>query len=295
VGLLYEAHASLAAIEEAVAIAREARTVFKCNKHLEQAGFNPSEPHTMIKQGEDHNHLLGEEDAPRQSVHVHALLLALPVNPSIPEQVLHPITPHRALQFDDQLQPTPAQSVTHADNCPFDVRHIAPMLIEDSIYDGISQMVRIALVENQSQLIDSSPLSKAGIKILLPRCYLGSAKLEDFEDFIFNILYWLKLNGMLGAASSEWQLMLLGTCLTGEAQEWYMRNVESPTQAIQQWGLEATILGLQRQFLPMLMHRHMAADFDGMHQGNSTVQELYNQMSKLAEQIVHPPDPYTVR
>jgi hypothetical protein len=43
------------------------------------------------------------------------------------------------------------------------------------------------------------------------------------------------------------------------------------------------------------MHRHAAADFDTMHQGNSTVQELYNQMSKLAEQMVHPPDAYTVR
>jgi hypothetical protein len=64
---------------------------------------------------------------------------------------------------------------------------------------------------------------------------------------------------------------------------------------IQQWSLEATILGLQRQFLPTLMHRHAAADFDAMHQGNSTVQELYNQMSKLAEWMVHLPDAYPVR
>jgi hypothetical protein len=106
VGLLYKAHASSAAIEEAVAIVREARIAFECDKHLEQAGFNPSEPHTTIEQGEDHNHPLGEEDAPIQSVHVHALLLALLVNLSIPEQVLHSITPHRALWFDDQLQPT---------------------------------------------------------------------------------------------------------------------------------------------------------------------------------------------
>jgi hypothetical protein len=48
---------------------------------------------------------------------------------------------------------------------------------------------------------------------------MGSAKLEDFKDFIFNVLHWLKLNGMLGAASSEWQLTLLDTCLIGEAQE----------------------------------------------------------------------------
>jgi hypothetical protein len=32
-----------------------------------------------------------------------------------------------------------------------------------------------------------------------------------------------------------------------------------------------------------------------MGQGISTVQELYNQMSKLAEQMVHLPDAYTVR
>jgi hypothetical protein len=44
----------------------------------------------------------------------------------------------------------------------------------------------------------------------------------------------------------------------------------------------------------MLMHRHIAADFDAMRQGNSTVQELYNQMSKLVEQIVYPPDAYTI-
>jgi hypothetical protein len=76
---------------------------------------------------------------------------------------------------------------------------------------------------------------------------------------------------MLGAASSEWQLTLLGTSLTGEAQEWYMRNVELPTWAIQQWSLEAAILGLHRRFLPMLIHRHVAADFDAMHQGNCTI------------------------
>jgi uncharacterized protein YbgA (DUF1722 family) len=68
-----------------------------------------------------------------------------------------------------------------------------------------------------------------------------------------------------------------------------------PHRWVQQWGLEAAILGLQRWFLPTLTHRHAAADFDAMRQGNSTVQELYNQMSKLAEWMVHLPDAYTVR
>jgi hypothetical protein len=39
----------------------------------------------------------------------------------------------------------------------------------------------------------------------------------------------------------------------------------------------------------------MAADFDVMRQGNSTVQELYNKMSKLGEWMVHLPNAYTIR
>jgi hypothetical protein len=100
---------------------------------------------------------------------------------------------------------------------------------------------------------------------------------------------------MLGAVSQDWQLTFLGTCLTGEAQEWYMYSVESSTQTIQAWNLETAILVLQCRFLPMLMHRHAATDFDMVHQSNGTVQDMYNLMNKLAEQIVHLSNAYTFR
>jgi hypothetical protein len=96
------------------------------------------------------------------------------------------------------------------------------------------------------QDIDSSPLLKAGVKLPLPEQYSGSSKLEDFEVFMSNILHWLKINCVLGAASSELQLIFLGTCLTGEAQEWYLRNVESFMCIVQQWNLEIAILSLQQ-------------------------------------------------
>jgi hypothetical protein len=94
------------------------------------------------------------------------------------------------------------------------------------------------------------------VKLPLPEPYLGSPKLEDLEVFMSNALHWLKINCMLGAASNELQLIFLGTHLSGEAQEWYMRNVESSTCIIQQWNLETMILGLQHRFLPILRHRH---------------------------------------
>jgi hypothetical protein len=87
------------------------------------------------------------------------------------------------------------------------------------IYDGIAQTVQLTLTENLNQEIDLSPLSKAGVKLPLLEQYSGSSKHEDFEDFVSNVLHWLKINTMLGAASSELQLIFLGTHLTGEAQE----------------------------------------------------------------------------
>jgi hypothetical protein len=157
------------------------------------------------------------------------------------------------------------------------------MLDEDNVYNGIAQTVQQALVENRDQEIHSSPLSKAGVKLPLPELYSGSPKLEDFEDFMSNALHWLKINCMLGATSNELQLIFRGTRLNGEAQEWYMHNVESSTCIIQQWNMETTILGLQHRFLPMLMHRHVASDFDVVCQGSSTVQELYNLVNKLVD------------
>jgi hypothetical protein len=184
--------------------------------------------------------------------------------------------------------------VIYANNRLTDVRHLMHTLDEDNIYNGIVQMVHLTLFENRDQALDSSPLSKAGVKIMLPDPYSGSSKLKDFKIFITSMLRWLKLNCMLGTASQDWQLTVMGTHLTGEAQEWYMHNVESLTRTIQAWNLETAVLGLQHRFLLTLMHRHAAMDFDAVHQGNGTVQELYNLMIKLAEQMVHPPDEYTV-
>jgi hypothetical protein len=168
-------------------------------------------------------------------------------------------------------------------------------LDEDNVYNGIMQMVHLALFENRVQILDSSPLSKAGVKILLPDSYTSSTKLEDFEIFISSMLRWLKLNCMLGTAGQDWQLTILGMCLTSKAQEWYMCNIESSTRMIQTWNLETAILSLQCRFLPTLMHRHAATDLDTVCQSNGTVQELYNLMIKLAEQMVHPPNEYTVQ
>ena len=93
-------------------------------------------------------------------------------------------------------------------------------------YDSIACMICTALAEGQHTDPDKSVLTQAGVKLDHPETYAGHSDLEEFEVFIAGILRWLKMNCLLGETSVEMQVDYLGTCFTGEAQEWFYRNVE---------------------------------------------------------------------
>ena len=93
-------------------------------------------------------------------------------------------------------------------------------------YNGIARMIHAVLAEGQHTDPDKSVLTRAGIKLDHPETYVGSSDLKEFEVFIAGILRWLKMNCLLGETSIEMQVDYLGTCLTGEVQEWFYRNVE---------------------------------------------------------------------
>ena len=80
-------------------------------------------------------------------------------------------------------------------------------------------MIRIALTDAVDMDPEKSPLAKAGTKLL--ESYSRGSDLEEFKGFIANILRWLKMNYLLGPTSTDLQVSYLGTCLTGEAQEWF--------------------------------------------------------------------------
>ena len=87
-------------------------------------------------------------------------------------------------------------------------------------------MICAVLAEGQHTDPDKSVLMRASIKLDHPETYMGSSDFKEFEVFIAGILRWLKMNCLLGETSIEMQVDYLGTRLTGEAQEWFYRNVE---------------------------------------------------------------------
>ena len=60
------------------------------------------------------------------------------------------------------------------------------------------------------------------------------------------------------------------------------------------WTLESMLVGLQSCFLHLLTHRYASTCFDAAHQGNSTVQDLLNRLTKHVVCMVVMPDEYTL-
>ena len=74
-----------------------------------------------------------------------------------------------------------------------------------------------------------------------------------------------------------------------------MRNVECPDRPIRDWSLESVIKGLQKRFLNSLMHRQVLNKFDMIEQGQKTVQELIQELTKYAARMVQYLDDYSFR
>ncbi|KIJ39991.1 hypothetical protein M422DRAFT_257311 [Sphaerobolus stellatus SS14] len=143
-----------------------------------------------------------------------------------------------------------------------------------SEYSGIQQMVRQAL---QNASLEDEPeksfLAKAGVKMGTPPTYSSERNLEKFEK----------------------RLQLLGQCLTDEAQEWFYRQVERFDREVKHWDLESVLMGLQKQFMPTLLLNKVAVGYDHLMQGSMNVQQLHQQLTKLAKQMVELPDVYSYR
>ena len=95
--------------------------------------------------------------------------------------------------------------------------------------------------------------------------------------------------------NTKTKVQFLGTRLKGNASEWFTRNVECPDRPIRDWSLESVIEGLQKQFLNSLMHRQASNKFDTIEQGQKTVQELIQELTKYAAQMVQYLDNYSFR
>ncbi|KIJ51816.1 hypothetical protein M422DRAFT_244193 [Sphaerobolus stellatus SS14] len=182
-----------------------------------------------------------------------------------PNPIIEPHIPQTEVNAQFSQQSTPALSI----NAQLD----GAVVDMTSEYSSIQQMVRQAL---QNASLEDEPeksfLAKAGVKMGNPPTYGGECNLEKFENWVASILQFMSMYNLLGPRASKIQLQLLGQCLTDEAQEWFYR---------------------QKWFMPTLLLNKVAVGYDHLMQGSMNVQQLHQQLTKLAKQMVELPDAYS--
>ena len=162
-------------------------------------------------------------------------------------------------------------------------------------HDPIMRKVGSILEESQEDTPDDSVIAQMRLNISPPEEYSGNSDLKVYKTFVTGVLWWLRLHSLLGVKYPETQVQFLGTWLKGNASEWFTRNIECPDRPIRDWSLESVIKGLQRRFLNSLMHRQVSNKFDTIEQGQKTVQELIQELTKYAAWVVQHPDDYLFR
>jgi len=158
-------------------------------------------------------------------------------------------------------------------------------------------MVHEAREANKGLSPENTILARIGTRMPHPESYSGEPDLKRFQVFIAGLLRWLSMNQLLGSDPEMTliQLRYLGTCLMGNVQEWYIRNIESWDRTTWSWTLESALEGMQKYFLHALTHRQASISYETTRQGRGTVQDLLNRLTKFAARMVEPPGPYTQR
>ena len=128
----------------------------------------------------------------------------------------------------------------------------------------VSLMVQEARDASKGLRAENSILMQMGAKMPLPEPYSGEPDLEQYQVFIAGLLRWFSMNQLLGSdtESTLMQLMCLGNCLQGNAQEWYVCNIELWDCTVRTWTLESMLEGLQKQFLHALTHRQASISYE---------------------------------
>ncbi|KIJ45965.1 hypothetical protein M422DRAFT_250757, partial [Sphaerobolus stellatus SS14] len=168
----------------------------------------------------------------------------------------------------------------------------APSVRQGTPALSISAQLDGAVVDMTSEYSEpeKSFLAKASVKMGSPPTYGGEHNLEKFETWVASILQYMLMYNLLGPRAGKVQLQFLGQCLTDEAQEWFYRQVERFDREIKHWDLESIMMGLQKWFMPTLSLNKVAGSYDRLMQGSMTVQQLHQQLTKLAKQMVELPD-----
>jgi hypothetical protein len=171
---------------------------------------------------------------------------------------------------------------------------------DDDQEDKVTIMLEQAFItEEQAGRLENTlpPLGKLGIKAKFPDPYKGSRDAKDFENWLSQLLSWLKLNkiNILNDEHNESRLDLLNLALEDKALTFHMRRVDDHKRHGKHLDFSDAILDIQYRFVTRNAPVNAKAKYDFLDQGSRDVTTFYEELKDCAERLVSYPDEYALR
>ncbi|KAG8716564.1 hypothetical protein FRC08_009254 [Ceratobasidium sp. 394] len=161
--------------------------------------------------------------------------------------------------------------------------------------DNVSRDIIRALQRHQSDTLATAGQLQKVLKLGGPPTYDGSGELKTFEQWVTDLLRWLRLHGLLGPDADMHRVSIIGVACKDAAKDWYQHAVDRGEHGPESWTTLEVIQGLQRRFITPRSTAEIGQEFRLLQQGTMATVELYQQLLNLSVQLPTEPDPYSFR
>ncbi|KAJ7591721.1 hypothetical protein C8J56DRAFT_1130929, partial [Mycena floridula] len=133
------------------------------------------------------------------------------------------------------------------------------------------------------------------MKINDPDRWVGDKDLDKFEEHLQLTFRWMQLNGLGGKRCRRQRVVSFGYFLGGKALTWFNDNVDGiRSDQHLDWSLIDVVMGLYVRFIHETAVQDATDDFASV-KYRTSVDELYQDLTRHAGRMVYPPDKYTFR
>jgi hypothetical protein len=152
------------------------------------------------------------------------------------------------------------------------------------------------LIEEQVGVQLVLPTGGKTVRVPNPEVYEGQADIELFDNWLYAVLQWMKVNQIGGPEREQERITVLPCFLKGEAATWYNDNVDGLGRKRRTWTFEDVVIGIYDRFLHKACIQEATVKYQKVRYNlKRGVAAFYNDMQKAAARMVHPLDMHSFK
>jgi hypothetical protein len=134
-----------------------------------------------------------------------------------------------------------------------------------------------------------------GLHAKLPEPYEGEDN-DHLERWLQGLLRYFRLHRLTSRDRDEDRVLVTGSCLRGQAERWFIHEVERPQRVARNWTFKSVVLGLYRTFVSTATTQQAAREYARIRFSYETgVHAFHRELLMWAGRLAQYPDSYSFK